>query len=70
MSDVVIQVRPNGPYLVNGPFQLVDGNGAAYPIEAGKAVALCRCGQSENRPFCDGAHRTSGFTATETAPGP
>ena len=63
-----IKVRENGPYLVVGDdVTLVDWNGASYPV-ARRPFALCRCGASENKPFCDGSHKTVGFQATEAAP--
>lgn len=52
----------NGPLIVRGPFTLVDEDG--NEIDAGRrTVALCRCGRSRLRPFCDGAHARSGFRA-------
>jgi CDGSH-type Zn-finger protein len=52
----------NGPYLVRGPFTLVDQKGEE--IEVGRrVVALCRCGRSQIRPFCDGTHKAIGFRA-------
>lgn len=63
----IIKVRENGPYLVEGDdVALVDWNGAEYPI-AKRPFALCRCGASGNRPFCDGTHKTIGFQASEAA---
>ena len=63
----IIKVRENGPYLVEGDdVALVDWNGAEYPI-AKRPFALCRCGASGNRPFCDGTHKTIGFPASEAA---
>ncbi|MDQ6931500.1 MAG: CDGSH iron-sulfur domain-containing protein [Candidatus Eremiobacteraeota bacterium] len=67
MSDVVIKARHNGPYLVTGPFTLTDADGAEYAIEAGRNVALCRCGGSTTKPFCDGTHSAVGFEAAERA---
>lgn len=62
MAETTIQVRDNGPILVRGgSFEIQDAAGNTFPIEAGKAVALCRCGQSSNKPFCDGTHRSCGF---------
>ena len=69
MADVTIKVRANGPYVVEGDVQLVDKEGNAFPTDPAKPLALCRCGESKSRPFCDGSHRTSGFTSGETAPG-
>jgi CDGSH-type Zn-finger protein len=66
MPDVQIKVRESGPYLVKGPITLVDADLNPYTIE-GENVALCRCGQSQTKPFCDGSHKTSGFVATERA---
>jgi CDGSH-type Zn-finger protein len=69
MADVTIRVRDHGPFLVEGPVTVIDADGNAYPIDAAKpAFALCRCGHSANRPFCDGAHKSCGFQAAERAP--
>ena len=69
MADVVIRVRNNGPLLVEGPVTIRDAQGNAFPINPTKpAIALCRCGQSANKPFCDGSHNGCGFQAAEAAP--
>jgi CDGSH-type Zn-finger protein len=68
MPEVSIKTRENGPLLVTGPIQLVDHLGQEYNLAGMENVALCRCGQSEKRPFCDGSHRSCGFVAGETAP--
>jgi len=48
---------------------VVDHEGKPFPIDPSKAnVALCRCGHSQRKPFCDGAHKSCGFVAAETAP--
>jgi CDGSH-type Zn-finger protein len=67
MADVSIRARENGPLLVTGPFTLVDHEGNAFELGSKETVALCRCGQSKNRPFCDGAHKACGFVAAEKA---
>ncbi len=68
MSDVNIRIRDNGPLVVEGPITVTDGDGNQFPIDSSKpSVALCRCGASKNRPFCDGAHRDAGFQACERA---
>ena len=59
MSDVVIRVTDNGPYKVEGTVRLIDGEGNVY--EQKEKYYLCRCGQSKNKPFCDGAHSKVGF---------
>ena len=69
MADVVIRTRKNGPLVIDGPFTLVDQDGNPYALPTDKPlVALCRCGQSAKKPFCDGAHKSCGFTAEELAP--
>jgi CDGSH-type Zn-finger protein len=67
MSEVTIKVRPNGPFRVEGPIKLVDGDGAEWDLTGKPAVSLCRCGASTRKPFCDGTHTKIGFQAAETA---
>ncbi len=70
---VVIKVRDNGPYKVTGPVELIDAEGNRFEVEPGRAIALCRCGRSASKPFCDKSHREAGFSACERggrAPGP
>jgi len=66
MTDVEIKVRDNGPYRVSGPFKLIDATGAEFTLE-GEVIALCRCGHSENKPFCDGTHRKVEFKSEPRA---
>jgi 3-phenylpropionate/trans-cinnamate dioxygenase ferredoxin subunit len=62
-----IKVRQNGPYLVDGDdVNVVDWNGNAYTIPK-RPFALCRCGGSTNKPFCDGTHSKIGYAADEAA---
>jgi CDGSH-type Zn-finger protein len=63
MSDeAVITPYENGPLIVRGPFTLTDQDGNA--VDAGRrTIALCRCGRSKLRPFCDGSHLSSRFRA-------
>jgi CDGSH-type Zn-finger protein len=68
MADATIKARESGPYLVTGAVSITDCDGNTYPV-AGATVALCRCGGSSTKPFCDGTHRES-FSATERAPAP
>jgi CDGSH-type Zn-finger protein len=65
-EKVTITTRPNGPYLVKGPIRLVDADGKEFTVQ-GDTVALCRCGGSTNKPFCDGTHSKLGFQAAEKA---
>ncbi|MEX0936645.1 MAG: CDGSH iron-sulfur domain-containing protein [Pirellulales bacterium] len=70
MADVTIKVRANGPYLIEGPVRIVDHLGRELVPPADKPlVALCRCGASRRRPFCDGSHKTCAFHVDEPAPG-
>lgn len=67
MSDA-IQITPldNGPYRVVGVLTLIDADG--NPIETRAMSFLCRCGQSSNKPFCDGTHNRIGFQSEVRAP--
>jgi CDGSH-type Zn-finger protein len=65
MTEVTIKVRANGPYLVTGPFTLIDADGNVFALPEGEGVVLCRCGGSLNKPFCDKTHRQVGFEAAE-----
>lgn len=65
-NTTALTVKPveNGPLGVTGPVEVVSGTG--HRISRGEKTFLCRCGQSANKPFCDGSHKASGFVA----PGP
>lgn len=56
--SVTIKIKENGPYVVEGDFTLVDANGNEVPAVK---RALCRCGGSTTKPFCDGTHSKIGF---------
>jgi CDGSH-type Zn-finger protein len=74
-----VVVSKNGPYLITGPVDVfyeviaTDDEDSSWTWKTGvnvpvtKKFAFCRCGQSSNKPFCDGSHRTHGFDASETA---
>ncbi len=67
-ETVSIRCRENGPYVIQGPVTVLDFEGNPFPIPQGKdTIALCRCGHSQNKPFCDGSHRTAGFQSCERA---
>ena len=68
MSDVTITVRTNGPYKIVGPVRIVDAEGQELEPPEGKAIALCRCGHSQTKPFCDASHKRIGFEADDVAP--
>ncbi len=60
-----ISTYENGPFLVTGGrFRVVDADGGEFPVEK-ETVALCRCGASTKKPFCDGTHSKVGFRAAE-----
>jgi CDGSH-type Zn-finger protein len=68
MAEVEIKVRHNGPYKVTGPITLIDADGNRYELpDDGKPIALCRCGGSKTKPFCDKTHSEIGFRAAERA---
>ncbi len=65
-----ITPKKNGPYIVTGDLSqldLTDADGNKYDLSGKQAVALCRCGASVNKPFCDGQHSKIGFQAAEGA---
>jgi CDGSH-type Zn-finger protein len=64
---VEIKVRDNGPYRVSGPVRLIDADGGEFVVE--ETIALCRCGQSQTKPFCDSSHKTTGFASCPRADG-
>jgi 3-phenylpropionate/trans-cinnamate dioxygenase ferredoxin subunit len=64
MADVTVRATPNGPLIVHGTIELLDTEGEKYPLDK-ESLALCRCGHSANKPFCDGTHSKIGFQATE-----
>jgi CDGSH-type Zn-finger protein len=64
---VKISIRPNGPYLVEGDVEILDVNGNKVDTSSRPKIALCRCGASVTKPFCDGTHSKIGFQAAEAA---
>ena len=65
MPEVKITASKNGPYIVSGLIELIDADGKTYPTKT--KMALCRCGASTTKPFCDGTHSKIGFQAAEQA---
>ena len=65
-DDTRITVYPAGPYLVRGPIDLRSADGSPITIDR-PVIALCRCGKSRIRPFCDGTHKQTGFRAGDEA---
>jgi CDGSH-type Zn-finger protein len=61
MSDVKITISENGSLKIEGNVTLVDHEGNELPTREDRPFFLCRCGQSQNKPFCDGSHNRVGF---------
>ena len=57
MATTKITVNKNGSLKVEGDFEVVDMDGTAYGLQGRTVVSFCRCGHSNNKPFCDGSHR-------------
>ncbi len=60
-DEVTVEPWPNGPLFLRGRVRIVDAEGSV--TREATRVALCRCGASANKPFCDGTHRAIGFKA-------
>jgi CDGSH-type Zn-finger protein/uncharacterized Fe-S cluster protein YjdI len=58
-EETTVELRPNGPLFVRGKVRIEDASG--HLVREDTRVALCRCGGSGNKPFCDGTHREIGF---------
>ncbi len=65
MSVATITPTDNGPYLVHGGVTLLDAEGNQYEVD--DTIALCRCGGSNTKPFCDGTHERANFAASNRA---
>jgi CDGSH-type Zn-finger protein len=61
MAATKITINPNGSIRIEGDFEIVDNTGTPYGLAGRTTVSLCRCGQSNNKPFCDGSHKACGF---------
>ncbi len=59
-DKTTMSLKDDGPILVTGEFKIMLANGQEIPVE-GNTVALCRCGASSKKPFCDGSHKQIGF---------
>jgi 3-phenylpropionate/trans-cinnamate dioxygenase ferredoxin subunit len=70
--SITIRVKRNGPYLIaleEAPnVVILDADGNVIVPEAGRSIALCRCGGSATKPFCDKTHRNIGFCDPQPAP--
>jgi len=66
-EPVSITCSPNGPLRVTGNFVIKDGQGKDFGLAGRTTISLCRCGQSQNKPFCDGSHARTGFQSVVEA---
>jgi CDGSH-type Zn-finger protein len=67
MAATRITVKNDGSLRVEGDFEIVDPEGRAFGLAGRSHAGLCRCGQSQKKPFCDGSHRTAGFSSQVAA---
>ncbi len=67
MAETKITVNRTGPLRIEGDFVILDPQGNAFGLAGRKVISLCRCGQSANKPFCDGTHNRIGFVSDEKA---
>ena len=61
MAGTKITVKDNGSLRIEGDFSIVDAEGKEFGLAGRTAISLCRCGHSQNKPFCDASHKTAGF---------
>lgn len=59
-EKLLIQIVPNGPIMIKGKAEMIDQTGKSELKTT--AFALCRCGGSAKKPYCDGTHKRNGFT--------
>jgi CDGSH-type Zn-finger protein len=62
-----ITIKNNGSIRVEGEFTITDATGSQFDLGGRTAISLCRCGHSSDKPFCDGSHKTCGFSSEITA---
>lgn len=62
---MLIKATVNGPYIVTGPAKVEDAESQIKELKEGEKIALCRCGASKNKPWCDGTHAKIDFKASK-----
>lgn len=67
MAATRVTVRNDGPILIEGDFEIVDTDGNLFGLAGRTKISLCRCGNSERKPFCDGAHKGCEFISSVEA---
>ena len=63
MAPATITIRNNASIRVEGDFVLLDQEGRPFDLAGRTTISLCRCGQSANKPFCDGTHKSCAFAS-------
>lgn len=58
--EAIITAYPDGPYLIRGAYRIIDVDGQEIELTR-RTVALCRCGRSSQKPWCDGSHKSFNF---------
>jgi CDGSH-type Zn-finger protein len=61
LAATKVTVRSNGSIRIEGDFEIVDSEGGVFDLAGRTTIGLCRCGHSENKPFCDGSHKKVEF---------
>jgi CDGSH-type Zn-finger protein len=64
MASTKITVNNNGSIRIEGDFSIQDAEGKEFGLGGRTIISLCRCGQSANKPFCDGSHKTAAFESS------
>jgi CDGSH-type Zn-finger protein len=67
MPPTKVTVQTDGSIRIEGDFEILDPTGAPFGLAGRTVISLCRCGQSQNKPFCDGSHKRIGFSDTVVA---
>ncbi len=67
MANTRITPVDNGPLRIEGEFAIADPRGGEFGLAGRTVISLCRCGHSENKPFCDGSHARQGFQSAVVA---
>ena len=62
MPATKVTVNTDGSIRIEGDFEIVDPTGTPFGLAGRTIISLCRCGQSANKPFCDGSHKRVGFS--------
>jgi len=67
MAAAKVTVRNDGSLRVEGDFEILDNDGKPFGLAGRTTISLCRCGHSENKPFCDGSHKKGSFQSVVQA---